>query len=259
LNAANSQQSSTNPTLLSSPGSPKRNVAISSQKLSDFKAALDSQESISKAAANSQQNTASAVFELKQFLGNASQRDSILPNLNGFATGFQSSLEEALGPILASLAKEAGKVVHSKLCEKYPKLSKRKGLADKCVEEASSYLSSFDLSVTKDVGKDLRKGFHNVMIMLLRALRGAIDAIIGMVKRFLRSCLWCCIKCCFDPYKKMKGIAMECFISLTDFLKDTMKKNFQALKVPDVVTGIISFEASPDEKVEPLVELVDTE
>merc|ERR1712093_218608 len=115
-----------------------------------------------------------------------------IPNPLGMA--FKPLLEEAIEPILEVMAPEAGKQVFQKMSEKFAALTKIDGLGDKCVETSTETIMSYVEEIkafVEDVAKDVADGFHKVLVMLLRALKGCVEAIIAMLKESLGGCMNC--------------------------------------------------------------------
>lgn len=173
---------------------------------------------------------------------------------NPLAMAFQPLLEESIGPIFEVMGPEAGKQVYKKMSEKFAALQKIDGLEDNCVTKAAETLNSWTEEVKAfipDVAKDIAEGFHKVLVVLLRALKGCIEAIIVMLKESLGGCLNSiseCIGC--DPLNT-DDVVSECFSTLMEFLKDTIKQKMDAVHVPDAVQNMISLDASPDEDIGP--------
>eukprot|EP00746_Dinoflagellata_sp_MGD_P168101 gnl/MRDRNA2_/MRDRNA2_99264_c0_seq1.p1 gnl/MRDRNA2_/MRDRNA2_99264_c0~~gnl/MRDRNA2_/MRDRNA2_99264_c0_seq1.p1 ORF type:complete len:216 (-),score=64.62 gnl/MRDRNA2_/MRDRNA2_99264_c0_seq1:53-700(-) len=174
---------------------------------------------------------------------------------NPLALAFIPLLEESIEPVIDVLAPEAGKQVFAKMCEKFSALSSMDGLEEKCVGTSTDTLKDWVEEIRAwipDVKQDIGDGFKKVLVVLLKSLLACIEAIIGMLKEQLSGCctgiqdMFGC-----DPLNA-DDVAADCFSTLMEFLKETLKKKMDEKHIPDAVQGMISLDASPDDDIGPL-------
>lgn len=174
---------------------------------------------------------------------------------NPLALAFIPLLQESIDPIMDVLAPETGKQVFAKMCEKFNALSSIDGLEEKCVGTSTDTLKDWVAEIKAwipDIKEDIGDGFKKVLVVLMKALVGAIQAIIDMLKEQLGGCcnsiseMFGC-----DPLNT-DDIAQDCFSALCEFLKDTLKQKMSEKHVPDAVQNMISLDASPDDDIGPL-------